>query len=227
MLLITVYTCYSYFTTPFKDIRYLFALMLPIGYFTYVGINWGILQIKKFKKISAVQLQTIFYWVLVVFLIISSVIILYKTYLTDTQLKEIFNSGIDLIKENNLQDCVMYSETWIYYNYLDENIISLPIEIYDKDIPSYQNKVLLLYSDKHTKETKKKLLNTMPVVAKNDNYLILGDVKNCKSKSEYSQLMNIHNSLYTDPCNILFNKLKIAEKICNFVNYGTFTTYFK
>ena len=112
----------------------------------------------------------------------------------------------------------MYSDAWTFYNYLDSNIIMLPIEIYIKDIPNYQDKVLFLYTPTRSKEQIIALENQLPTIIKTNNIMILGDLKNCKLKENYVELFYIHNSLYTNPCNILFNKIKPIENICYFIN---------
>ncbi len=218
MLLLTIYTIHTYFSTPFKDMRYLFTLMLPIGYFTYVGITSIAEKIKKHKiKLHRIYLITI-YILLIFSVLISSIKILEETYKLDYPYITRYKNAINTIYKNNLEDCVMYSDAWIFYNYLDSNIIMLPIEIYIKDIPNYQDKVLFLYTPTRSKEQIIALENQLPTIIKTNNIMILGDLKNCKLKENYVELFYIHNSLYTNPCNILFNKIKPIENICYFIN---------
>jgi hypothetical protein len=218
MFIILGYTTYSYFTTPFKEARYLFAAMLPIGYFTYIGVDLVLHKIKNKKtKFSKYYSQALF-WILLILLITVSITLLLITQKETAQFKNNFKEGIDFIYKNHWQDCVMYSENWIYFSYLDENIIMLPIEIYLEDIPKQNNRVLFLYLNSHNPDTREALLKNLNLIATNKNFLVFGNLENCRKKSEYIDLFYIPNSLYTNPCNILFNKIRPVEEICYFIN---------
>lgn len=160
-------------------------------------------------------------------ILISSTIILIKTYQLDYPYIEEYKSAISVIYENNLKDCVMYSGRWIFYNYIDDAIVMLPIEIYPRDIPNYVDKVLFLHISKQPRELFIELEQKLPTTTRTDDFIILGDLKNCKEKKDYTKLFYIYNSLYTDPCNILFSKIRPVEGFCNFINYGKFSTFYQ
>lgn len=211
-ILILVCTLYSYLTIPFKFDRYLYALVLPIGYFTYIGLYLFYTYIKKKINIKYI------YWFLLVLVIITEIVVLIYTY-KEVDFKQKCITVNTLIKDNNWQDCVMYSDTWIYFYYLDEDLIQLPIELHPENIDNQQDKVLLIYKEAQSEEIMEKL-KKMNRLDETKDFLIVGDLKNCKSKKEYNDIFYTHNSLYTNPCNILFNKIKIVEKICHAINFS-------
>jgi hypothetical protein len=234
MLFIFGYTIYSYFTTPFKDVRYLFPIMLSLGYFTYIGLTSLLLnhKLKKSSSRAIINFKKL-YWLLIIILIISSIFVFYTNYYSEHNLKKRYESAIDFIKNSELQDCVMYSDNWIYFNYVDENILLLPVELYFEDLSIYDHKILFLYYNQYNINYQQILQKRFPVIYKNEYFLVLGDKINCKKKEDYSSLfyelfkggviINQNKTIYTEPCNILFNNYKFINQTCDYFNYNVFS----
>ena len=235
MLLLSVFTIFAYFTTPFKDLRYLFPMMLPIAYFTYIGIIFVLSKINNNKQRNLFSIKLDFrrlYWILIILLLISSVIILIINYNVDGNLKEKYTDAITIINTKSLQECVMYSDNWIFFNYLDKNIVLLPIEIYPLHIDAYTQKVLFLDLNNYNLNTLNLLQNKFPTIYKNNQFIILGNINDCKKKADYPILFysifkkgvinNPEVHIYTEPCNILFNSSRFITNMCNYFNYDLF-----
>ncbi len=235
MFIILLYTIYSYFSIPFKDARYLFVIALPLAYFTYFGLVWFLSLFRCNKKI--IEFTNIFsfkklYWLLIILLIISSLCILYINYTSDKHLKERYVSAVEFITDVNLNDCLIYSDNWIYFSYIDENILLLPIEIYFNDLSIYNHKIMILYLYQYPLENQLLLESTFPVIYKNRYFLVLGDRSDCNEKSDYSEkfydifkfgvISNQGIQPYSEPCAVLFNKYKFMNLCCNYLNYNIF-----
>jgi len=235
MLFILFCTIYSYFSIPFKDARYLFAIALPIGYFTYIGliifITWLRNKHKQPKYIRLSDLKKL-YWVLIILLLVLSFGILYTNYSSDKYLNTRYSSAVDIINSNNLQNCLMYSNNWIFFTYIDNNVVLLPIEVYFNDLSTYTQKVLFLDTFRFSQNNKKVLESNFQVIYKKESFLVLGNFSDCLQQSDYSTLFynifksgvsnNQNNLIYTDPCEILFNKYTLFKKGCDYFNYNLF-----
>jgi hypothetical protein len=153
-------------------------------------------------------------------------------YNADGNLKEKYTDAITLINTKNLQECVMYSDNWIFFNYLDKNIVLLPIEIYPQHIDAYTQKVLFLDLNNYNLNTLNLLQNKFPTIYKNNQFIILGNINDCKKKADYPILFysifkkgvinNPEVHIYTEPCNILFNSSRFITNMCNYFNYDLF-----
>jgi len=235
LLIILVYTIYSYFSIPFKHPRYLFTIMLPIAYFTYIGINEVYVWAKSKRKNNNISLSNsrLIPWVIFLSVIITCILIIFTIYTTNDNLKSRSEKGINVIYDQNLEECLMYSNNWIFYPYLDSNIVLLPIEIYSNKSEEYKNKVLFVEKKSISSEQFKELNELLPIIFQDESYVVFGSKDKCINIADYYvQFNNIFkqniivytiDSRYTEPCNILFNKVNFIENTCKFINYDLFS----
>jgi len=235
MLFILIYVIYSYFSIPFKHTRYLFTIMLPIGYFTYIGINQIYLYFNSWWGVKKSNLSNskLMFWIIFIIVIITCVLVLSKVYKDNDTLKLKLQTGINVIYANKFDSCLMYSNNWIFYPYIDSNIVLLPIEIYSNRLEEYTNKVLFLEKSSITNEQFIELSKISPMIYQDSLFVVFGSLDNCLDKKNYYvQFNNIFkkniivytiDSRYTDPCKILFNKVGFIENTCKLINYKLFS----
>jgi len=235
MLIILVYTIYSYFSIPFKHPRYLFTIMLPIAYFTYIGINEIYVWFNRKKKEKNISLSNskLISWIIFFSVIVTCILIIFVIYTTNDNLKLRSEKGIHVIYDQNLVHCLMYSNNWIFYPYLDSNIVLLPIEIYSNKLEEYKNKVLFLEKQSIPSYQLKELSESLSIMYQDDFYIVFGSQDKCINRDNYYVQFNdifkqniivyTIDNRYTEPCNILFHKVSFIENTCKFINYDLFS----
>ena len=219
ILLLCILTLYQFYTTPLKVIRYLFPLILPLAYFSVLGIQ----SIKN-------KSQKAFTIALVIILLSYSSII---PSLTITTSKEDYQDAIFKLNELNLKECRIFSNEWVALNYIGKTTEIFPRkELLEKRI-NEGNIIILFYKTPEPEWAKDKtFLKQFPVLHESKEFIILGEKGKCnpeeKVDKNYVELTSKEVSeiydytINTNPCFTLFDKKPLLEKTCNFVNLKGF-----
>ena len=208
--------------TPLKDVRYIFPLMIPVAYFSAIGLVHIQRKIGFHKQI------------LVVFITLNILFIIIFGFKFHNTKEDKYEKVIDILGVNNLSLCKLYSNYWPYINYLGKAAEPAP----HKGLVEYEindGALILLFEGGGEPEYASNVtfLNSQKVLIKNNMFILLGSNSSCKEerKVNYTYLSNLKrtvNLLYnyeinTNPCFILFSNLSVGEKTCNLMNYGDFS----
>ncbi len=198
MILIAVLTIYTYASTPFKDVRYLFNLTLPLVYFSCKAV-------KKPNKY--------FIFILGAAFLIFSYCDLIITYPDASIAKSAFEKDIREINKLNIKNCSIRSDVWplmAYYGY------SANFNKEDLTEKYVQNGEYLVLFPNYG-EYKYKNLNSDLIIMQTDRFIVLGNKSiSCKPASRIynSYLKGFNESVYLkhgyyvniDPYYVLFTK---------------------
>jgi hypothetical protein len=228
MFILIITAIFSYINTPLKDIRYLFTLLIPTFYFSYIGIDYIIKKIKHGKKLEVTA---------VIIFIINLILILSITNIIANQFniidkKEVYNDITKSINELNITNCSIMSNGWVPLNYLDIKSKSFPRqERLNEKIE--EGEIILILKNIHEPEYFKneELIRALPIIKETKDYIIISK-ENCKQIQEgdttylnqlKENVKKIKNKeINTDPCIILFHSSHFMEKTCNFINLKGF-----
>ena len=207
IVLVFIITLISYLTIPVKECRYLFNLILPLAYFSYLYIE----RIKNSKVIfSVLSVSTIS------FLLILSLFGFSIGYLNPPK-KEFYEINIS-------QNCSFASNQWVPLNYLGYPSAPPPRE---QKIDNYINegyRIVIYYGLEPDYSTNMTFLRKFPVIKETKDYIILGNVSKCKYIHKFDSTylerlntitVNLYNySIETNPCKSLG-----LGKICEYFKF--------
>jgi hypothetical protein len=216
-IFIFILTIWDYSKIPLKQIRYLFNLVLPIAYFSSIGL-FVIIKRKnrKFKRIIV--------WILFIILILMSLFFIGEINKKINHDAKFFESAQD-IKDLGIEDCAIDSHLWVLINYFTNNVY--PMESIQSSV--YNNKIVLIFYDEHTIDDSfnQSNLDMYNKLHETDKYVFLTKkdfkIEDCSKKYTYDPIY-VHNH-----CEIISEKFKkinlnnITLKICNKINKPTET----
>lgn len=196
---------YDYNNIPLKQIRYLFNLILPVAYFSTLGLYYIIKKVKKIK---------LFLYILVIFFFIQGLILCLNIYYNENQ--KIYYGVADDINKLEINSCEILSPHWVYMNYLSSNVYPLGNKNISKSINA--GKIILIFKNKSTIDDSytEEELKINPILYENEDYIFLGYKKNCSKKY-------IKDSPYvSDHCYIISQKLNFTNsyEICRYLNFN-------
>jgi len=218
MFLILAISLYSFFRIPIKSVRYLFPLILPVVYFSYLGVK----KSKAFSKVFSISL--IMLSLVTSFLWFSSI---------PVEPLHLYSSSIDTLNKLNLTNCSVSSNAWVMLNYLGKHAIPYPRrELVNSTIQ--EGYVLLLF--KSPKEPKYVLnetfISSLPVVFENNRYVIIFKGGRCKPPEIFDKtyleqvndykLKTCGKGINHNPCFTVFHDFSTLEALCNFINFKGF-----
>lgn len=225
MIILLAYFCISYIQTPIKSSRYLFSFMLPTIYFSVIGINYILSKIKGNKN----MLKTI----ILIIIVINVVTLIITTNKLEYESTPIYESAITQLDELNLSQCETSSNSWVMLSYLGQHSIpALQKELVNKSIENNQTIILFNHVKEPTYVDDKNFLKTLPILYKNDRYVIISN-GHCKKISKFDktylrlkaegiyELANYHINI--NPCHIIFRNKEILERTCNYINFNGFS----
>ena len=222
MGIILFLTIYQFYTTPYKVVRYLFPLVLPVAYFSVQGA--GLIR-KKSKKV--------FIFILASLIILNVIYLTIASTHTINTSKEEYMDSIAILKEKGISECRILSNGWVILNYLGKTSEVYPRkELIQKTIDE-GNFIILFRSIEDPAWTKNKaLIASFSKIYESDRFFILGKLENCNQELKVDKLYVeetkeevelIYNyTINTNPCFTIFENKELLEKICNFINYGKF-----
>lgn len=214
-LAIFLFFLYDVYTIPFKVIRYMFNMVLPIAFFSTIGFLFLLKNIENKKGRIALYL-------FLTFLAVSSFVIAinlsYRIDDSDTMYFEAYKG----IKEQGLIDCQILSPHWVPVNYYSGNVRFLPYSIEE----GLKNKeILLIFTDYPTMDDKftKEDIKEEDIISQGKSHVILADKsvtnKTCIKSQGYS------NPMTSNACEALSMKFKsefmkdLFIRTCRFINY--------
>jgi len=215
---IFIFFFYDIYTIPFKIVRYMFNMSLPIAFFSTLGSIFIIKNLRKklLKKIFIVILMAGFLTSLVIVSQHS-----FKTEASDIMYIEAATGIIQL----GLTECQVLSPHWVPVNYYTGNVRFFPYTIQE----SIDNgEIALIFYQYPTLDDKFDLkeLDDYPQLKRTEKYIIIAreDITNqtCKKTKGYS------NPMTSEPCQALSKKFhsEFASnaflKTCRAVNYLDF-----
>lgn len=228
IFIIGLYTVYSYLTTPIKDARYLFLLVLPIValYYLFFANFYSSLKLKQRNRLK----KAIVFIFLIIFLI--------NLYFPYAQLeksryatKEFYNETKEILESYDLSDCLIVSNYWVFLNGV--GLKSIPLESNGSNYFWIDESVIVIYKFDYDKNVLNNSFRQTDILYEDDSQIIIG--QNCKKdfssnighKSFLQQIdelaqKNYGYSINTNPCMVIFNNHPIFEKFCNFINFNGF-----
>lgn len=208
----------GYINIPIKNVRYLFGMVIPILYFSYVGLSYLVKKIKGNQNLLVV--------IAIIIFIVSLIIASGSLSLKNSQ-EEIHKSAIDKLNELNISNCSLRSNDWVLLNYLGKPTLSSP-RLSSLNETIKRGQIIIFFSDvpEPSYARNESLMKSYSKLYKNKDYTIIGKKGKCMplnlSNDEYSStFVNKVGDKYNS-CYIFFNKLSIMEKTCNLINLNGF-----
>jgi len=156
MVFLIVIVIVSFLNMPFKDLRYLFNISLPIIYF-FVKFT------TKFKKI-------LYLIIAINFITIMTIIPLY------TSAEDIYFRNFKF-EEN----CMLMSNAWVYFDYYDIPTEPYPWqEFFDKKVEEGYRIILFKWIREPDYVKNETFLAQFPIIENTSNYVIIGNKNICK-----------------------------------------------
>ena len=215
---IFLFFLYDIYTIPFKIIRYMFNMSLPIAFFSTLGAVFIIKNLRKksLKKYFTIILMTAFF--------ISLIIVGQQSFKIDDSDK-MYSEAAQGIKDLGLTECQILSPHWVPVNYYTGNVRFFPYTI---QASINNNEIALLFYNYPTMDDQfnRTELDNYPQLIKTETYMIIANEnttsENCIKTTGYSTPM------VSEPCQTLskkFNSEFISEsflKTCRAINYLSF-----
>lgn len=196
----------SYLIIPIKDPRYLFNLLLPLSYFSYLSLE----KIKRSELIfSFLSVSTI------LSLLILSTLGFTIEYLNPPK-KEFYH--LDLPK-----NCLYMSNHWVPLNYIGYVVEPPPREKEVSDYIEEGYRIVIYYRGEPEYSTNMSFLESFPIIKKTEDYIVLGNTSKCKKihKVDNTYLERLNTTIYR-----LYNH-HIETNPCKSLGFGKLCDYFK
>ncbi len=248
MIILLVFFIESYANIPVKHSRYLFNLVLPTVYFSYVGIHFLISKVIEIgrrkakvsnRKNESSYMDSLFIKAVTIvsfIFLLLNIILLPKIYpLSPYDPPERYISAIDKINELNMSECTLLSNSWVMINYYGLSCAPSPREeLINKVISDREISLLFKRVVEPDYVNNSTFMNSMPIIYENEIYYIIGNTtaKECTPSYGFEKSYLEHLEDYTfkvkghhinlNPCFILFHNFSFAEKTCNFINLNGF-----
>ena len=233
MLAILLFSVFSYSNIPIKDPRYLFTIVIPVIYFSYIGLE----RLCRISKKHVVHISIIIF-------ILSFTLLLFAeaTRMEEKpMIKELYYdspdkylSAIGTLHSLEIENCSLMSNAWVLMNYLGQpSEPSTRLLFVEEDLE--KGKIMLLFFGIGEPDyvNDKDFIDSQPVIYKDSNYVILGKKDICLPQDiiDTSYLEELEKTIYrrdnvhinTNPCIILFGNKPLLEKSCNLINLNGFT----
>lgn len=224
IIFVGIATVYTYLTTPIKIERYLFLLVLPITLASISGLE---LLTKKFRtqKVAKIISSVIFIASLII-----ALILLHNVSPT----KEEYTQAVSTIKSLGIENCSIGSNGWVVLNYLGISATPAPKEtLITKEFDEGKQFVFLKNILEPNYIKNETFLDLLEPKYRTSTLIVLGK-DTCQKPEPYDKtyventradILEIHRyNINTNPCFILFHRVRLAEKTCNLINYGNFSS---
>ena len=207
-LLIFLLILFDTYNVPFKVYRYLFNLVLPVAFFSLLGVMLIMTKWRNLKKIIVIVLLVVFVSIFTANLQMTYERLDYRELYPETAAK---------VENLGLENCRVLTTLWVPLNYYSGNIYPLldPMALALKE-----KNIILIFRDITTVDdtyTDEDLVKYEPFF-EDDIIMVFGDKDNCAKKFE------MYDKPDTDePCKVLSTKFggleDFAEKTCDMVNF--------
>lgn len=212
-ILMALIVIWDYSNIPFKKVRFLFPLILPIAYFSTVAFD-SILE--NLKKKNFVKFALVF--ILIGFLVNSSIAL---GMILNGDSKDEFRMAAEDIESLGLSNCSVVSPQWVLVTYFSGNVNALS----DIGRSVREGEVVLIFKD-HSSidyDFEGRNFNEFPVIYETEDYIFIGRdnvTESCKEKYVFDE------TYVSNHCEIIsnkFSKLGLKEKVfsfCNVINFS-------
>jgi hypothetical protein len=212
-LLISFLIIYDCYNIPLKITRYLFNLILPIAFFSTMGLLFLKYKLKINKNVIIIIL-------LIVFLI--TIAGFFRNSYLERGATYKFNSAAKDIQKLNINQCEILSPHWVPVTFFTENIYPLGGNSINPSIQ--QGKIILLFKDDSTIDDgfSQSEIKKENIIHETKKYLFLGKEnisnENCSPRYIYD------SPLIENPCIIIEEKFeefklgKLARNTCEIIN---------
>jgi len=196
------------YTVPFKVYRYLFNLILPIAFFSLLGVTLIMIKWKKSKKAIIIIL-------LIIFAILFTINFGIATHRMGY--RDMYPETADKIENLGLDDCRVLTTLWVPLDYYAGNVYPLMIPI---DRALEQNNIVLIFKGITTMDdtfTEEDLEKHEPFF-EDDVIMIFGDRETCMKR------FDMYDRPHTNEhCRVLSTKFSgfegLVENVCNIINF--------
>ena len=225
MIILLIFSLWNYYNIPNKTARYLFPLMLPCFYFSYVGLMKisFLFSNRKNKK------EFILKKLIILFIIINLILLFYVGSSYRFYKSTIYQKSIKQLEELTLNNRSLMSNGWVPINYFGRPCKPfIRKELVNKRINEGEIILLFPHIGEPNYTRNETFINELPIIFRNKDYIILGDKTKYKKITIENRtfIKKINDGIFeafgynitTDPCVILFDN-SILTKICYFVNF--------
>ncbi len=230
-ILIFLLGIHSYLSLPIKNERYLFAIILPLTYYTVLGIKFILVFFKK--RYPQINLKKIYLIVIISIVLINIISSSIGLILTEHHTSNQYDNAIDNINLLGLNNCSMMSNSFVIMSYFGYDNLPYPPKQLIKDRINQGENILFFYNVYDPEYMfNSSFLEQLPVILSTEEYILLGNASTCIKlhdldltylKERESDIFEIHGYyINVDSCHMLSNKKELLEKICNFVNFKGF-----
>ena len=225
VIIVLLQAIYIYATVPLKIDRYLFLLVLPITYFSYIAIQTIAQKTENPRKMIAA--------ISILLALLSFFIAGYAISHEAGDSKAKYQSAIDSLNSEKISSCSIKSNSWVALNYFGVTALPAPpLKAMLSDLEQGHALILFNHISEPEYAQNKTLLQALPIIQETPEYIIIWN-KICLPKPQtdapfVEQVRNyiLENYGYktnTNPCFILFGTNRIEEKLCNALNNKGFT----
>jgi len=210
LIVVIALSLYQYLTTPSKELRYLFPLVLPVAYFSAKGIE-------TFRKKAAI----------IAIILVALNLTLFASMNTGYETRERYQDAINILKSNQIENCRVLSNAWPIMNYIGQPSEPFPRkELLGKAIE--EGNIVILFPSMGEPEwmQDRDFIREFPAVYESSELIVLGTGE-CNPPMRYEhnymallheKIRNVYNvSINTNPCFVMFRG-GVLENTCNFAN---------
>ncbi len=209
---------YDVYTIPFKIVRYLFNMALPVAFFSMLG---AIVILKNLRKESW---RKGFIIILSIGFLISLGVAGQRSFRMEDS-DTMYIEAIQDIESLGLSECQILSPHWVPANYYSGNVRYFPYTIQEG---LDRNEIMLIFYKDPTMDDKFTMdeIKNYNLLSEEKSYVIIANPEttseNCIKAKGYS------NPMTSEACQALSNKFhselmsNVFLRICRFVNYLSF-----
>ncbi|MEA2003525.1 MAG: hypothetical protein U9O53_01040 [archaeon] len=233
MLAILIFSIFSYSGIPIKDPRYLFTIVIPVIYISYVGL----------ERLCRISKRSVTMAAIIIFMLSFTLLLFAEATRMEEKpmIKELYYDSpdkyllsIETLHSLEIENCSLMSNAWVLMNYLGQPSKEFPRrEFVEEELE--KGEIMLFFFDTGEPDyiNDQQFIDTLPVIYRNQDYFILQKTGTCllqeKQDTTYLEKLDIivyrqkESHINTDPCIILFGSKPLLERSCNLVNMNGFT----
>lgn len=211
----------QYYSTPLKDMRYIFPFVLPVTYFSALGFERIKKKFLNFKKI------------LIVFVILNIIVLVFWSVKWNYTNPDKYVNAVNVLKDRNLTQCKILSNSWPMLSYFGKIAEPAPVrDLVDAEIKKGVLLVIFFEGFEPDYINDLDFLRSKNVLYENQEFILLGGGDLCQNEAivNYTYLSKLRQRLLIthgyeiniNPCFIMFEDFSLLEKSCNLLNYGYF-----
>lgn len=222
--LVALFALWNYIDIPIKRVRFLFPLVIPITYFSYVGLDALKNVVAKFR------LKQLLPILIILILIFFNFRYAYDNINKSGRHMGVYHKAIQAVESLRLQDCSIMSNAYVHLNYLGLPVQNYPRrELVEKRILEGEKLVLFKNIKEPMYVTDEDFLNSLPTLHQEDSFVIVGEETKCNTPTNNDKpfIYKVDAAVFetrevhtpTDPCVFLSFNIDLAKKVCRLINF--------